>query len=745
MVRNLASICVFVGLCSAAGLLSAQPAGTTTGRDIIVGDLQSVANWGASGSITAFSVGTTSCNIGTVAVPWVSSTNQHPVIGQNMYRHKDGVMEQIGQSWLKHGFFALAQTLCSGAGGCTGPSGSDLDPGCSDPYTASRNGEQSNLGPRSQVNAATGVFPYPWSAPPYTGVIARRLQVNNDDLNPTLNPGALYYVTGHYISSADAADNNNDNNTSYRRINVNGTTSYTIALTGGQTTQRRKNPIEAWQAVNADVEIDNIDVPGDGRLVVGTRVISLGGGQYQYEYAIFNFNSDRSVGAFTVDVPAGTSFLSSAFHDVFSHSGEPYATTDWTITPGAANIVWATQTHAANPNANAVRWDTMYNFRFTTNQPPMDGNATIGLFKPGTPSTVNFTTRVPQPGGPISLPVTNLACSFDGVNDEVDLSWNNPSASYTSITINRDGALLATLGGSATSYSDVTAAPGNRTYDVFTHTGALTSIATSCTVNVPVPPIEFEFEVPNTTITFTQSTGIGSGNVMLRIGELAGSPGFPHAAAGFSTSFSFDPNYLVAVTAVPASGMPALDFFAPAMFTNGMTIGAIVDFLQVETINFVPQRDVALCGFATVPTLLAGDALPTNTTIYFEDGVHGGLPIDNLVVVGTTSYSPNFNDGVIQLLPGSGVGLFIRGDVNADGSINIADPIANLDMLFSGVPVNCEKANDANDDGAIDIADPVYSLSYQFSSGPAMPSPFPGCGNDPTADSLDCTGATDCP
>jgi len=136
-----------------------------TGPDVIVGALPDIAKFGTVNGVTAYSVATTSCNIGDQNLSWYSNTNQHPVIAMNMFRLKGGRFEQIGMSWLKHGFCALQQNLC---GACQ-PAGSGcpslLGIGCSDPYSSSLNGQQSNLGPRSLVNAATGYFPYPWSAP----------------------------------------------------------------------------------------------------------------------------------------------------------------------------------------------------------------------------------------------------------------------------------------------------------------------------------------------------------------------------------------------------------------------------------------------------------------------------------------------------------------------------------------------------------------------------------------------------
>ena len=79
------------------------------GVDVIVGDLNGVANWGSVGDIAAFSVGTTSCNVGDEQLLWEAPNSNHPVIGQNMYHLKDGRFEQVGMSWLKHGLYQSAR------------------------------------------------------------------------------------------------------------------------------------------------------------------------------------------------------------------------------------------------------------------------------------------------------------------------------------------------------------------------------------------------------------------------------------------------------------------------------------------------------------------------------------------------------------------------------------------------------------------------------------------------------------
>lgn len=81
---------------------------------------------------------------------------------------------------------------------------------------------------------------------------------------------------------------------------------------------------------------------------------------------------------------------------------------------------------------------------------------------------------------------------------------------------------------------------------------------------------------------------------------------------------------------------------------------------------------------------------------------------------------------------------FIRGDTNQDGSHDISDAVNSLTYLFAGATNTCIDALDANDDGSCDISDTVFLLSYLFAGGDDPTAPFPGCGSDPTADSISC-------
>lgn len=381
------------------------------GPDVIVGDLPDVTNAGVSGGFAAYGVGTTSCNIGDTPLNWVSNTNDHPVISQNMYRLLNGRFEQIGQAWLKHGFCALQGTVC---GTCPNPLNcAALGVGCSDPYSSGLNAQQSGLGPKSEVNATTGVFPYPWvnQGTNSNATIFKRLQASTTDLAA----GGLFFVSSMYVQPEDAQAGNGLNNESYRRVTIGASPNYTMALV--DVVHRTSPGIFAWRdsglganVVDPDVYLTPVDVAGGGRFWVGAKASDNGNGTWHYEYAVQNINSDRSGQAFSVPIPAGAVVTNVGFHDVPYHSGEPYVGTDWTPVVGASSVSWSSQTYAQNQNANALRWDTIYNFRFDCNIPPAGGVVTLTLFKPGTPSSVQGSTVVPSADG-VAHPL-NDTCAF---------------------------------------------------------------------------------------------------------------------------------------------------------------------------------------------------------------------------------------------------------------------------------------------------------------------------------------------
>jgi hypothetical protein len=63
--------------------------------------------------------------------------------------------------------------------------------------------------------------------------------------------------------------------------------------------------------------------------------------------------------------------------------------------------------------------------------------------------------------------------------------------------------------------------------------------------------------------------------------------------------------------------------------------------------------------------------------------------------------------------------IFLAGDVDSSGEVNIGDAIYLINYLFmSGSPPIPFESGDVNSDGGVDIGDVIYLVTYLFSSGP---------------------------
>ncbi len=95
-------------------------------------------------------------------------------------------------------------------------------------------------------------------------------------------------------------------------------------------------------------------------------------------------------------VPSAAQITDIGFHDVDYHSGEVYDNTDWSVSVTPSKVTWSSPaTFPENPDTNALRWGTMYNFWIEVDVEPVEGEVTIGLFRPGTPEVVSTTVLVP--------------------------------------------------------------------------------------------------------------------------------------------------------------------------------------------------------------------------------------------------------------------------------------------------------------------------------------------------------------
>ncbi|MDP1661303.1 MAG: PPC domain-containing protein [Phycisphaerales bacterium] len=416
------------------------------GPDVTVGDLSDMSSFttGATGSawmasstsvgnvsgVRSFSVGSNSWNIGDVPAEWQASNQLHPAIAQQLYRVKDGRFEQVGMSWLKHGFASTNSGDFPDIGPCSQPpsGGAQLGVNCSDLYGSGLNGGRSYLGPRFDPNPTTGVFTYPWTplVGTYSGTdpVARRIVALDTDVAPASNAGAMYFVDCVYTTQDDAQWGHSRNNYSARMVNA-------ATLVSGPSfvgnTYRRTTALELFGMIDPTLTVSSVDMheqsmsvtdrwrhwtPTLGaavlpagqwvtstkdqhtRFLVGSRAVDNGNGTFDYEYAVMNINSQRAGGSFAVRLPAGASPANIGFRAPVYHSGDrvlnnPWLNNagtggkmQWSVDPTTANVQVPGMTGTRLFGPNALLYGTLYNYRFTSAAAPATGTARLGLFRP---------------------------------------------------------------------------------------------------------------------------------------------------------------------------------------------------------------------------------------------------------------------------------------------------------------------------------------------------------------------------
>jgi len=403
----------FIGGLAFALALTAAGTLCLGGPDITHTEIQDTAHYGPVGTIHGYAWGSHTCNIGNGSLSWENGGS--PALAMNAYRLHNGRLLQIGLGNSKH---ACCVANGGGCGMTCSSTGFGLRAGCKDIYSAGFNGGQGRLGPRSGINAYDSTFA---AIPAGTGdAVWRRVQIQAANMSATTYPGALYFAEGNYVCleemPVDAL-----NNATYRRATVANTgTAPTYLWTVAGATRATRPAIYAWadhglgvDLPDSAVRISAVDVPNEGRYFVAGKVRALPNNQWLYDYAVFNLNSHRSGASFSIDLDSTASATGIGFNAPVYHSGEVYANTPWTSTRSAAGIEWKSpQTYSQNQNTNALRWGTMYNFWFTSSAAPspIAGSARLGLFRPGTPTSI----QLPDVPVPCLAPVINAQPQAQG-------------------------------------------------------------------------------------------------------------------------------------------------------------------------------------------------------------------------------------------------------------------------------------------------------------------------------------------
>src|SRR3712207_1913853 len=87
----------------------AQGTSPSQGPDVVVGFIPVTRDFGIeefeAAEWVGIAAGTNSCNRGSSNLNWYEHPDaRHPAISTNLYRLANNRIEQVGQSWVKHGF-----------------------------------------------------------------------------------------------------------------------------------------------------------------------------------------------------------------------------------------------------------------------------------------------------------------------------------------------------------------------------------------------------------------------------------------------------------------------------------------------------------------------------------------------------------------------------------------------------------------------------------------------------------------
>jgi len=453
-----------VALLLATAAFSDAQSNAVPGMDIAM-DLGSVSVLGRTGTfpngMNGLAEDTTACNVGTVTVDWINSDatvpmgDDHPWIGFILAKETDERFVQVSdRSHIKAGFAVVARSACDPCNSAC-MSCDYLDPGCSDTYSASINGNRYWLAPADELNPWLGVWDAigslfdrgkPPVSPPFDqdgvrsfttamgnalGPVAHRIEVTDAQLD---DPTGTFWFQGMYVVKGEP-EANRENNMASRKITPQWTgSSWNLVpapISGGVF----GSVLTHWN----DAEISSgTNGPDDGRVYLGVKVSGPTDGLYHYEYVLHNRDNHRGIGAFRIPICDGARVLNPGFHDIDSD-----AANEWSVNVGTTDVTFST------PD-NPLRWNTIYNFWFDSDAGPVSSMVVLDAFDAG-PGAASFGISATTPGGLYNVYLGD-GCSFStapvlgAFGDPARPTLGNATYGYTNAGVN-PGSLSALFGG----------------------------------------------------------------------------------------------------------------------------------------------------------------------------------------------------------------------------------------------------------------------------------------------------------
>lgn len=473
--RVVASVMAIAGLLSIAQAQGNVRPGTNVSLSTLggIGSPTDSRNGTFPAGTQSWGISTTSCNVGTVGVPWLARMNiDHPSIGMFMYREYQGRFEQISLfKGVKHGFTSTNSGGCTPS--CPGGAGTSLVIGCSDTYGASLNYSHSWMAPPSEIDPWTGIWTsvgshFDRGYPPVSGAQAtdnvlspinypagnqgHRNLVYDSLLNVT---GATFWVSGYYnvIGEPDANRENNFATRTFTRTW--GGTTWSFSVSG---TMYPTPAIYRWAGATVNSASNGNN---DGRFYVAVKVTGPSAGLYHYEFAVFNRDNTRQGGQVRIPVCSGASVSNLWFGDPDDAAGN-----DWTATRTPTEIVFT----APAGNTNNLVWGNLFNFAFDSDAAPATANVNVDEALAG--------------AGLASVAVAS-SCPMDLRNVYLGAGCGTPSAP----TLGANGPAL--LGNAAFALSSANVGAGSSNFFIVSLLDTVLPVGGGCTIYVDPAAVFF--------------------------------------------------------------------------------------------------------------------------------------------------------------------------------------------------------------------------------------------------------------
>lgn len=343
-------------------------------------------------------------------VPWYTrfsgvfapyGNDQHPYLVWNLYRlSADGQLEQVARSALKHAF--ATENLH-----CVEPCSNShiLGRGCSDRYNAASNDWLSILTPRREVIAASGIWGRCRSVldadcangldPLDFDAWAHRMRVPEQAIDPSLHPGARWFIDAWYVIRDDQ-----DLLNTMGLVEVgfsHATGSWRAAMTGSY---RSGSVVSMWLDSEPAAPRSQLGrlVSAEGEVEVGVRVVRLAGGGHRYDYAVMNQSFARSASTGSepnLEVLDNRGFdrlllpTSLAAQPQFA-DGDSDPANDWVAGNRIDGHDWTA------PTGNSLDWGSLYRFSIVSDAPPAAGQLQLRIAAGGAPATHAIDTLLPD-------------------------------------------------------------------------------------------------------------------------------------------------------------------------------------------------------------------------------------------------------------------------------------------------------------------------------------------------------------